>query len=143
MKVILDTHPLITGLLDPLSAASRIIQMIIGGSVTLHITDAILNDYHRAVSRTAFGIDPAHAQTLMAFFNCSNMADAPQPPAGEDAFLSAALMPHAEWWIVADAGMESPAIPDTVPMITAEDFLNRCPSPVEIERRTGPANFHS
>lgn len=71
MTIVVDTNVLVSGLLNPRGAPGRIVDLVLGGHVSMIVDDRILAEYHDVLKRGRFGFDAKDADTLLTFIDAT------------------------------------------------------------------------
>lgn len=71
MRIVLDTNVLVRGLLNPSGFPGRIIDLILGGSITLLYDDRILAEYEDVLARPQLKIKKELSASVLGFFRLS------------------------------------------------------------------------
>ncbi len=67
MLLVLDTNVLVSGLLNPVGAPGRIVDLILAGHLRLAYDDRILAEYRAVLLRPRFGFPPQAVEHLLAY----------------------------------------------------------------------------
>ncbi len=102
MTIVVDTNILVSGLLNPRGAPGRIVDLVLGGHVSMIVDDRILAEYHDVLKRGRFGFDAKDVDTLLAFIDATatHVHGAPLgerlPDKDDEPFLEAAIAGEAD-----------------------------------------------
>ncbi len=67
MLLVLDTNVLVSGLLNPIGAPGRIVDLILAGHLRLAYDDRILAEYRAVLLRSRFGFPPQAVEHLLGY----------------------------------------------------------------------------
>ena len=67
MRIMLDTHVLVSGLLNPYGPPGRILDLILSGRVRVLYDDRILQEYQEVLTRPQLAIDASQAQAVVRY----------------------------------------------------------------------------
>ena len=65
MRIVLDTNVIVSGMLNPHGTPGRVVDLFLGGEVTLLVDDRILAEYRAVLPRPKFGFDPADVSDFL------------------------------------------------------------------------------
>lgn len=68
MRVVLDTHVLVSGLLNPHGAPGRVVDLLVLGELRPLFDDRILHEYRDVLARPRFGFEPDDVEALLEHF---------------------------------------------------------------------------
>lgn len=71
MRIVLDTNVLASGLLNPNAAPGRIVDLILGGRLTLLYDDRILAEYEDVLARPRLKIEKELSAAVLGYFRLS------------------------------------------------------------------------
>jgi putative PIN family toxin of toxin-antitoxin system len=101
VKIVLDTHVLVSGLLRPHGPAGDIVRMASSGSLTLSLDARILSEYRRVLARPRFSFNGERVELLLhQIASAGDMVacrplPASLPDANEDVFLEITMSGEA------------------------------------------------
>lgn len=70
-RIVLDTNVLVSALLTPFGASSRILDLVLVGDVVLLFDDRILVEYEEVLKRKRFGFNPSHTEHLLEYIKAA------------------------------------------------------------------------
>ena len=79
MRIVLDTHVLVSGLLNPHNPPGRIVDAAIAGQVTLLFDDRVLEEYRAVLKRPRSGFAPEAVADLLDFIEIAGEPVAAPP----------------------------------------------------------------
>jgi len=77
--VTVDTNVLVSGLLSAAGPPGRIVDLIVGGRLSVLYDDRILGEYEDVLRRSRFDFDPREVQTVMAQIRAQGELITPEP----------------------------------------------------------------
>ncbi len=81
MRVVLDTNVLVSGLLNPVGAAGRVLDLLLAGEIALLVDDRILREYRIVLPRPKFAFPRADILSVLEFLE-SESELVPAAPCG-------------------------------------------------------------
>ncbi|HVT17673.1 MAG TPA: putative toxin-antitoxin system toxin component, PIN family [Thermoanaerobaculia bacterium] len=67
MRIVLDTNVLVSGLLSPHGPPGRIVDLLLGGKLTLVFDDRLLAEYRAVLKRPRFGFDSEEVDAVLDY----------------------------------------------------------------------------
>jgi len=67
LRVVLDTNVLVSGLLNPVGAPGRIVDLLLAGEISLLADDRILREYRLVLPRPKFALPRADVLAVLEF----------------------------------------------------------------------------
>jgi putative PIN family toxin of toxin-antitoxin system len=102
VRVVLDTNVLVSGLLTPVGAPGRILDLLLAGEIALLVDDRILGEYRIVLRRPKFSFPHADILSVLEFLEseCELVPAAPSdsslPDPDDLPFLEVAISGRAE-----------------------------------------------
>ncbi|MBX6365493.1 MAG: putative toxin-antitoxin system toxin component, PIN family [Gemmatimonadetes bacterium] len=78
-RVVIDTNVVISGMLSPFRAASRVLDLVIAGELTPLVDDRILAEYREVARRPKFGFDAGDVEWILSAIESVAEAIAARP----------------------------------------------------------------
>lgn len=131
MRLVLDTNVLVSGLLNPLGAPGRIVDLLLAEAFVLLVDDRILGEYRDVLNRPHFGFLAADVGALLdVLANASEAVHArPLPPLadpGDQPFLEVAAAGLADSLVTGNSRhYPTRHRPDGLRVETPAEFLRR------------------
>ena len=79
VRVTVDTNVLVSGLLSATGPPGRIVDLIVGGRVSVLYDDRILGEYEDVLRRPLFDFDPREVQMVVAQIRAQGELITPEP----------------------------------------------------------------
>lgn len=131
MRIVLNTNVLVSGLLNPSGIPGRIVDLIMGGSLTLIYDDRILAEYEDVLTRPHLKIEKELSIAVLSFFRLSGERVTAMPLSGEllpdpddIPFVEVALSGKAEALITGNLKHFKGA-PTEVVILSPAEFITR------------------
>ena len=131
MTIVVDTNVLVSGLLNPRGAPSRIVDLIVAGDAGLVVDDRILDEYSEVLGRQEFGFDRKDVDTLLAavaatavHVSCVPLA-AKLPDPDDEPFLEAALAAKADALVTGNLRHFPTLLREGIAVFSPSEFLAR------------------
>ena len=67
MRVVLDTNVLVSGLLNPVGAPGRVVDLLLAGEISLLADDRVLREYRLVLPRPKFAFPRADVRAVLEF----------------------------------------------------------------------------
>lgn len=102
MILVVDTHVVVSALLNPRGAPGRVLDLVLGRALDLAVDDRILAEYRAVLTRARFGFDAADVEALMAFLIATAITALGRPLStrlpdeDDEAFLEVAIKARAD-----------------------------------------------
>jgi len=143
MRVVLDTHVLLAGLVWPFSHPGAIMRMVSWGAVALCLDARILAEYRSMLARSRFGFDPNSVAVLLDFVSANSVIVASRPLAirlpdeHDEPFLEVALGCAADYLVTANLERFPQEACCDMPTLTPAEFVARVRSECGPEEDVG------
>ena len=129
MNIVLDTNVLVSGLLTPFGPSGKVIQMVFGGRIELHVVARIVSEYREVLHRPKFSFNKERIKTLLDFieryatFVLSSPLKNHLPDPDDEAFLEVALASRAESLITGNAVHYPAASREGMKVLSPSEFV--------------------
>ena len=129
MRAVLDTNVLVSGLLNPYGSSGRLVQVLLGGGLSVCYDTRILAEYGDVLRRPSFGFLPDEVDALLEQIQTRGRLVAPQPlpaalpHADDEKFLEAALAGHAEYLVTHNLKHYPPSKRQGIRVVKPDGFL--------------------
>ena len=67
MRIVLDTHVLVSAFLKPASDAARVLRLVLQGDLEIVFNEHILAEYMEVLSRPRFGLDQRKVRAVLEY----------------------------------------------------------------------------
>lgn len=131
MRIVLDTNVLVSGLLNPSGNPGRIVDLILGGRLTLVYDDRILAEYEDVLARPHLKIEKELSIAILSFFRLSGERITAMPlsndllPDPDDIpFVEVALSGKAESLVTGNL-KDFKAAPTEVVVLAPAEFITK------------------
>ena len=129
MNIVLDTNVLVSGLLTPFGPSGKVIQMVFGGRIELHVVARIVSEYREVLHRPKFSFNKERIKTLLDFidryatFVLSSPLKKHLPDADDEAFLEVAVAGRAGCLITGNAVQYPSDLGEGITVLSPSEFL--------------------
>lgn len=129
MNIVLDTNVLVSGLLTPFGPSGKVVQMVFGGRLELHVDARIVSEYREVLHRPKFSFNKERINTLLDFieryatFVLSSPLKNYLPDPDDEAFLEVAVAGRAECLITGNAVHFPPDLLEGITVLSPSGFL--------------------
>ncbi|OGB95645.1 MAG: putative toxin-antitoxin system toxin component, PIN family [candidate division NC10 bacterium RBG_16_65_8] len=79
MRIVLDTNVLVAGLLNPVGACGRLLDLVLDGAVVCSADERILQEYEEVLRRARLALPAGPVREVLAFLRQSADLVAPLP----------------------------------------------------------------
>ena len=131
MRIVLDTNVLVSGLMSPHGPPGRIVDLVVGGEITLILDDRILSEYREVLQRPRFHFRPADVDALLVFIRRESeiVVALPLglalPDPGDVPFLEVAVAGDADALVTGNIRHFKEWTPSSLPLETPAELLER------------------
>jgi putative PIN family toxin of toxin-antitoxin system len=129
MKIVLDTHVLVAGLLSPFGPCAEIVRMGSSGHLTLYLDSRILSEYSEVLRRPKFRFQPDKIVALMDHIQHRGLIVASSPlfnslpDPGDQPFLEVAVAGQAVCLVTGNHAHFPPKMCQGIKVLSPSDFL--------------------
>jgi uncharacterized protein len=129
MRIVLDTHVLISGLLTPFGPGGEIVRMIFAGHLTLCIDARIISEYREVLYRPKFNFNGELIETLLGHVDQNAVFISALPITGhlpdidDEPFLEVAMAGKADCLITGNIAHFPPPLRQGITVLTPNEFL--------------------
>ena len=130
MRVVVDTHVLVSGLISPFGPPGIIVGLVARGTLHLCHDGRILAEYREVLERPAFAFRSRDVGTLLSRIAANGVPLAPSPladrlpDAGDQPFLEAAVAANAAFLVTGNLKHFPPGSRNGVRVVSPREFLD-------------------
>jgi len=129
MRIVVDTHVLVAGLLSPFGACAEIVRMISSGELTLFLDARNLSEYNEVLCRPKFHFDIDRVVALLEHIEhrgqimSASPLSRPLPDPADEPFFEIAVAGRAVCLVTGNRAHFPSKLCQGVPVFSPGDFL--------------------
>jgi putative PIN family toxin of toxin-antitoxin system len=136
VPTVLDTHVLLSGLLNPFGPPGRVVDQVVSADLQLAFDDRILIDYADVLLRPRFEFSQEQIQALIDHIALTGLQVSADlldpsilPDRGDLPFAEVAVTARADFLVTGDTSHFAPLVEYSVRVVAPSDFITAIESP--------------